>query len=115
MTRRVPACGDVWFVALDPTKGVEQQGARYVLVLSSQVFNRANRAALVVPITQGGEFARGHGFTATLHGTGCKTQGVVLCNQARTLDLAARQGTYVEQVPDYVITDVLARFQTIFE
>ena len=38
-----------------------------------------------------------------------------MCNQPRTVDLAARQGKFVEQVPDYLIAEALARLQTIIE
>ena len=87
---------------------------RPVLVMSQQDFNRSG-LAVVCPITQGGNQARYAGFAVSLMGTGTKTQGVVMCNQPRTVDLAARQGKFVEQVPDYLIAEALARLQTIIE
>src|SRR5260363_353657 len=48
-------------------------------------------------------------------GTGSETQGIVMCNQPRTLDLAARQGKFLESAPDYVTGEVLARLQAIIE
>src|ERR1700674_1159450 len=82
--------GDIWHVDLNPTKGREQQGARFVLIISPQEFNQQFGTPLCAPITQGGNLARHAGFAATLTGTGTKTNGVVLCNQVRILDLAAR-------------------------
>ncbi len=41
--------------------------------------------------------------------------GVVLCSQIRTLDLEARGARYCERVPDFIIDDVLARVQSLFE
>jgi mRNA interferase ChpB len=42
-------------------------------------------------------------------GAGLLTQGVVICDQPRTLDFAARDATFVERVPDFVIEEVLTR------
>lgn len=99
-------------VNLDPTAGHEQRGLRPGLVLSSSVFN-ALGTVLVAPITQGGDFARHAGFAAPLDGAGIKTQGVVLVNQIRMLDLEARKARRVETVPEFVIEDVLARLRAI--
>jgi mRNA interferase ChpB len=81
--------GDIYHVDLDPTKGKAQQGARYVLIVSPREFHRGG-TALVCPITQGGNFARNRGFVVSLSGAGTKVQGVILCNQPRILDIAAR-------------------------
>jgi len=70
---------------------------------------------LICPITQGGNFAREAGFAVSLIGTGMQTQGVVLCNQPRVLDLQARGGRFVERAPDFIIDDVLAKLATLIE
>jgi len=44
-----------------------------------------------------------------------ETQGVVLCNQIRTVDLEARGAKRIESAPDVVIDDVLARVQALFQ
>ena len=43
------------------------------------------------------------------------TQGVVLCNQARVLDLQARQARSIEKAPDFVTDEALARLSTLIE
>ena len=48
-------------------------------------------------------------------GTGAETQGVVLCNQPRTIDMGARGGRFVEAVSDDLLDEVMARLQPIFE
>ncbi len=48
-------------------------------------------------------------------GSGTATQGVVMCNQPRTIDLAARQGRWVESVGPELLEEVLARVQAILE
>jgi mRNA interferase ChpB len=106
--------GDLYHVDLNPIKGREQAGARYVLVVTRKLFNRLG-TPLVCPITQGGEFARNAGFAVSLSGAGTKVQGVVLCNQPRVLDLKERGGKFVERVPDVIMNEVLARLATLIE
>lgn len=107
--------GDIVRVNLNPTIGREQQGDfRPALVLSPAAFNLMG-VALVAPITQGGDFARYAGFAVPLSGSGTETQGVVLVNMVRTLDLTARQAKKIEAVPDFVVDDALARLRAILE
>lgn len=106
--------GDIVMVSLDPTVGNEQHGYRPALVLSSKAFNKLGDV-LVAPITQGGDFARLAGFAVTLSGTGCQTQGVVLVNKVRMLDLNARQAKRIETVPEVVLNDVMGRLLAIVE
>ncbi len=105
---------DVYHVDLDPTEGREQAGRRFVLVVSTHEFNRLG-TPFVVPITQGGNFARNAGFAVSLTGTGASTQGVVLCNQVRALDLVQRRAKFIERLPDYILDDVLAKLHAILE
>ena len=107
--------GDIVRVDLNPVVGHEQQGDRRpALVLSLRGFNDLG-VALVAPITQGGNIARFAGFAVPLTGAGTETQGFALVNQVRMLDLVARGAVKVEQAPDYVVADALARLQTIIE
>jgi mRNA interferase ChpB len=107
--------GDIVRVSPNPKEGREQQGDfRPALVLSPAAFN-ALGVALVVPITQGGEFARFAGFAVQLSGSGTETQGVALVNMVRTLDLEARGARKIERAPAEVVEDALARLQTILE
>ena len=95
--------GDIYLVTLDPTEGHEQQGTRPVLVISPDEFNRVTQVPVVLPITSGG-----------LSGCGTRTTGVVRCDQPRALDLRARSGRRLEQVPPVIMDEVLARLATIF-
>jgi mRNA-degrading endonuclease toxin of MazEF toxin-antitoxin module len=105
--------GDIFFVSLDPTQGHEQQGHRPVLVVSPGAFNRLTRVPIVLPITNGGNFARTAGFAVPLTGAGLRTTGLVRCDQPRALDLAARGGRKVEAVPPAIMDEVLARLAPI--
>ncbi len=111
---RRPQRGDIWLLDLDPTFGQEQQGKRPVMVVSEDAFNRLG-LTLICPITQGGNQSRFAGFAVNLMGSGTATQGIVLSNQPRTLDLSARRGSFVEQAPRFLVSEVLAKLQAIVE
>jgi len=70
---------------------------------------------VVLPITSGGNFARTTGFAVSLAGAGTKTTGVIRCDQPRALDLGARPGRKLENVPDAIMDEVLAKVATILE
>lgn len=105
--------GDIYLVALDPTVGHEQSGSRPVLVVSPVEFNEATKLPVILPITNGGEFARRLGFTVPV--SGIKTTGVVRCDQPRVIDLVARHARKVDTLPAPLMDEVLARVATLFE
>ncbi len=105
--------GDIYRVDLEPTQGREQRGHRPVVVVSPTMFNRATQLPVILPITNGGDFARRIGFAVTLSDT--KTTGVVRCDQPRVLDLNARNGRKVESLPQAFLEEVLARAATLLE
>lgn len=107
--------GDIVRVSLNPVLGKELQGdMRPALVLSTRPFNQLG-TVLVAPITQGGNLARFAGFAVSLMGSGTQTQGVVLVNAVRTLDLAARHAKKIEVAPDAVVGEALARLRAIID
>lgn len=83
--------------------------------MSPEAFNQVTGAPVVLPITSGGGFARTAGFAVVLAGAGTKTTGVVRCDQARALDLKARDGKKLERASTVIMEEVLAKLQTIFE
>jgi mRNA interferase ChpB len=105
--------GDIYLVSLDPTAGREQRGSRPVLIVSPAEFNDATKLPVILPITNGGEFARRIGFAVPI--TGIKTAGVVRCDQPRVLDLAARNGRKIDTLPQAILDEVLAKVAPIFE
>jgi mRNA interferase ChpB len=107
--------GDIFLISLDPTLGHEQQDKRPVLVVSPDKFNRFTGVPIVLPITNGGNFARMAGFTVSLMGADTRTTGVIRCDQPRALDLAARASKKLERVPDFVMDEVLAKLAALFE
>ena len=107
--------GEIWHVDLNPTSGREQQGRRYVMVVSPDRFNQLTGTAVVAPITTGGSGSRFKGFAVSLAGAGIEQTGVVLCDQIRTLDLRARRGKRSDVAPDFIVDDVLAKIATLLE
>jgi len=99
-------------VSLDPTKGREQQGHRPVLVISPTAFNHATSLPVVLPITNGGDFARRIGFGVTI--SGIKTTGLIRCDQPRVLDIADRGGRKVDTLPQALLDEALAKVATLF-
>lgn len=106
--------GEIWHVDLDPVVGREQGRARYVMVLTPRNFNNYG-TPVVVPISSGGNFAREHGFSVSLSGTGTSATGVILCHQVRAVDLKGRGGRFKERAPDFIVEEVLARVSSLFD
>lgn len=97
--------GDVWMCDLNPIRGREQAGTRPVFVLSPA----DDTLSIVLPISQGITLVRSTGFAVSLTGSGLDTQGVIICNQPRTVALKERNGKRVERAPDFIVDEVLAR------
>ncbi|MFM9968297.1 MAG: type II toxin-antitoxin system PemK/MazF family toxin [Burkholderiales bacterium] len=97
--------GEIYHLDLNPVRGKEQAGRRFVYVLSPADEN----LAIVLPISTGVTLARSQGFTVTLMGAGTKTTGVIICNQPRTVALRERGARRVEMVPETVTREVLIR------
>lgn len=105
--------GDIYMVSLNPVQGREQQGHRPVLIVSPSEFNAVTKLPVVLPITNGGDFARRIGFAVKI--SGIKTTGLVRCDQPRVIDLVERGGRKVDTLPGAQLDDVLAKVATLFE
>ena len=104
--------GDIYLVSLDPTEGHEQRGTRPVLIVSPTEFNKATKLPVIVPITNGGDFARRIRFAVPI--SGIRTTGVIRCDQPRVLDLSARSARKVDTLPESILEEVLAKMVTLF-
>lgn len=105
--------GDIYMVSLNPTQGREQQGHRPVLIVSATAFNTVTKLPVVLPITSGGGFVRRIGFAVEI--SGIRTTGVIRCDQPRVLDVIARQGRKVDELPGDILEEVLGKLVTLFE
>ena len=105
----IPQRGDFVWVDFYPAAGHEQQGQRPALVLSEQSFNKIIGLALVAPITSR---VRGHGFEVTINDA-TNINGVVLCQQLKTIDYKERDLQYVEKASSNVINEALRKVRVI--
>lgn len=104
--------GDIYLVTLNPVHGREQQGHRPVLIISPTPFNLVTKLFIVLPITNGGNFARRLGFAVEI--AGIKTTGIIRCDQPRVLDIADRGGRKVDVLPPQLLEEVIARTSVLF-
>ena len=84
-----------------------------MLIVSAAEFNAATKLPVILPITNGGEFARRIGFAVPISGINIK--GVVRCDQPRVLDVHAREGRKIDSMPPAIMDDVMAKLAPIFE
>jgi len=95
--------GDIVYLDFDPQAGHEQRGRRPALVVSNNLYNRVSSLTMVCPITH---TDRGHPFHVKLDGR-TKTDGVIMCDQARMLDLNSRKASFEEKAPEDIIAEAV--------
>jgi mRNA interferase MazF len=103
-----PKQGDVIFLDFQPQTGHEQAGRRPAVIVSNAAFHKCtNGLAMVCPVTN----------TTTpfpLHvplDSRSKTTGVVMCEQVKSLDIAARHAEFRETLPEDLLAAVLERIR----
>ncbi|MDM9629644.1 type II toxin-antitoxin system PemK/MazF family toxin [Rhizobium sp. S152] len=85
---------------LDPILGSEQAGIRPVIILSADSMNLRSRRVIVCPITSNIQ----PWTTKIALPDGLKTRGMVLADQVRSIDKAARLLRFIEPMPaDFVM------------
>jgi mRNA interferase MazF len=94
--------GDIIFVDFAPTKGREQTGKRPALVISNTRYIQQSNFALACPITSAVKPLK---VRVPLDDR-TKTQGDILCEQIRIIDLLKREHTVVEQIPKDKLREV---------
>jgi mRNA interferase MazF len=95
--------GDIIWMDFDPQLGHGQKGRRPALVVSNNDFNRlAKTGAMVCPITKTN---KGMSLRIKLDER-TVTDGVVMCDQAKILDLSQRNAEFIEAAPDDIFFEV---------
>ena len=92
--------GDIIFLDFETGAGHGQKGRRPAIVISNHLFNQFSGLAMVCPITH---TDKNHPLHIRLEET-LKTKGVILCDQARILDVTARNAFFVESVSLDLVT-----------
>ena len=95
--------GSLIWLDFDPQTGHEQRGRRPALVISNETFNNFSKMAIVCPITN---VDKNHPFHIKLNEK-TKTTGIILCDQARTLDINARNYEFIENIPDEILSEAI--------
>ncbi|MFG6393131.1 MAG: type II toxin-antitoxin system PemK/MazF family toxin [Lachnospiraceae bacterium] len=88
--------GDIIVMDFNPQQGHEQARRRPSLVLSNDILNQHSSLVLVCPITNTN---KKHPFHIELDGR-TQTTGVILCDQAKMLDVKARNAQFKEECPE---------------
>jgi mRNA interferase MazF len=103
--------GDIILVDFDPIKGREQSGYRPALVVSRTKYNQKRDLAIICPITNS---SKPLNFRVLLDSR-TQTQGDVICEQVRTIDLLARKHKFVERIPKDLLKKVLEAVAVIID
>ena len=108
----IPKQGDIIILTFDPQTGHEQQGRRPALVISNNSFNSFFKTgAMVCPIT-----SKEKDFPTRVKLDGrTKTQGIIMCDQAKILDTEKRNIVFVEKAPKDILTEVIEIVNNIIE
>ncbi|GHV08497.1 potassium-transporting ATPase subunit C [Clostridia bacterium] len=98
-----PKQGDIVWLNLDPQAGHEQKGRRPALIVSNDTFNRRSpNGAMICPITNTN---RKNPLQVPLD-VRTTTTGIIMCEQAKSLDVQSRQVDFIEQCPRDILKEV---------
>ena len=105
---RTPEAGDIVLCDFSAgAQGREIKKHRPALVVSDRKFQDRFKQVFLCPISTGSaQQTREKGFAVSLMGTGCRTDGVVLVNQMRSIDFYARHIKILEKTPDRILQEV---------
>ena len=105
----VPARGEAVWISLHPQAGHEQAGRRPAVVLSPATYNGRVGLAVFCPITHQ---RKGYPFEVAIP-SGLRVTGVVLADQAKSLDWRARQAELICALLAETVAEVLAKLATL--
>lgn len=95
--------GDIVLIDFNPALGHEQKGIRPALVISRRIFAEKTNQLIVCPIT-----TKQKNFpTRVSLGKNTKTQGFIVCDHIKTVDIEARKPTLLERVDEKTLDNVL--------
>jgi len=95
--------GDIIWLNFNPQAGNEQSGRRPALIISNDETNEFLRVgAMVCPITNND---KGIPIQVPLDSR-TKTQGVIMCDQTKILNIKARNAEFIETAPEDIIWEV---------
>lgn len=102
----IPEQGDIILIDFNPQAGHDQKGEILVYVISNYIFNQFTKMAIVCPIANTN---KGFPLHVPLEQR-TKTTGVIMCEQAKSLDIIARRSSFLEKSPQDILDEVLDIF-----
>jgi len=99
-----PKQGDIIWITLDPREGNEQMGRRPALVVTNNTFHSFTKGlAMVCPITN---TKKNLPIQPELK-KGLRTSGVIMCDQAKILDVLKRKAEFIEKIDDETLFEAV--------
>lgn len=101
--RYIPDQGDIIYLQFNPQAGDEQMGTKPAIVVSNKTYNQFTKLAIVCPIISGDKDFPLH----VLLDEQTKTNGVVMCEQMKALDIYARKAMFYEKAPQDIVDEII--------
>ncbi len=105
----IPRRGDLVWIDFSPQSGHEQSGRRPAICISPEKYNQIVGLAIFCPITSA---TKGYPYEVLLP-SNLTITGVVLSDQVKSLDWQTREVKYIEQIPETVVSNILAKLHTL--
>jgi len=106
-----PSRGEIVWLQFEPQAGHEQSGRRPAVIISPREYNQKVGLCLCCPVTSK---AKGYPFEVELP-PGMKVEGVVLCDQLKSLDWKARNARIIGTLPGRSLKEILARILALVQ
>ncbi len=100
-----PKRGDLIWVDFAPQTGHEQAGRRPAVVISNSLYSRKVGLLMACPITS----QRKHYPFEVLLPEGLPISGVILADQARSLDCKSRRAAFIGRLKEDALAETLAK------
>ncbi|MDR0196633.1 MAG: type II toxin-antitoxin system PemK/MazF family toxin [Oscillospiraceae bacterium] len=95
--------GDIVLIDFAPALGHEQKGKRPAIVISRAMFAEKTNQLIVCPITTKKKFFP----TRVPLNPNAKTQGYIICDHIKTIDIEARKPVFLERADEATLDKVL--------
>lgn len=105
--------GDLIWVPADATQGREQAGKRPAMVVSVDAFNQIGMAIICAVTSHQGTARSARNPLEVPLGPNLPIQGVVLCDQIRTIDWKARGATPIAHAGRPALLEVRTRLRKL--
>jgi len=104
----IPSRGDIVWLNFEPQQGKEIKKIRPAITISPQKYNAKTGLALFMPISSK---IKNYPFAVKI--TLTKINGEILCDQIRSLDWRERKATFITEISEDLIAQVLDKFNLL--